>query len=79
MDKDGNESVVTTTYKLIFIDSARFMATSLLNLVDNRDCSCFLEYESVKGNSIKHKCLPCNQNYSNKIDEELKKETLKHI
>ena len=55
------------------------MATSLLNLVDNWDCKCFLEYESVKDNSIKHKCLPCNQNYSNKIDEELKKETQKHI
>ena len=55
------------------------MATSLLNLVDNWDCSCFLEYESVKDNSIKHKCLTCNQNYSNKIDEELKKETQKHI
>ena len=34
IDKDGNESVVTKSYKLKFIDSARFMAISLLNLVD---------------------------------------------
>ena len=35
IDKDGNESVVTISYKIKFIDSARFMATLLSNLVDN--------------------------------------------
>ena len=35
IDKDGNESVVIISYKIKFIDSARFMATSLSNLVDN--------------------------------------------
>ena len=34
-DKDGNETVKTTSYKLKFIDSARFMAGSVSNLVDN--------------------------------------------
>ena len=58
------------------------MSTSLSNLVDNltekihktncKVCDCFLQYESVKYNSIKHKCLSCNKNYSRKIDEELK-------
>ena len=58
------------------------MASSLSNFVDNlteeiheiksKDCDCFLEYESVKENSIKYKCLSCNKNYSNKTDEELK-------
>ena len=33
----------------------------------------FFEYESVKDNLIKYKCLSCNEDYSNKIDEELKK------
>ena len=33
--KDGNESVVTISYKIKFIDSASFMATSFTNLVDN--------------------------------------------
>ena len=66
-----------------FIDCARFMATSLSNLADNltegihkikcKDCDCFLEYESVKDNSIQFKCLCCDKICSNKIDEELKK------
>ena len=33
----------------------------------------FFEYESVKDNLIKYKCLSCNKDYSNKFDEELKK------
>ena len=60
IDKNGNESVVTISYKIKFFDRARFMATSLSNLVDNltegihktkfKDWNCFLEYESVKEN-----------------------------
>ena len=83
IDKDGNESVVTIFYKIKFIDSERFMATSLSNLVNNlierihkikcNYCDCFLEYESVKDNLLKHKCSSCNKDFSNKIDEELKK------
>ena len=55
-----NESFVTISYKIKFIDIARFMATSLSNLVDDlpegihkikcKDCDCFPEYESVKDN-----------------------------
>ena len=35
VDKDVNESVVTMSYEIKCIDSAKFMATSLSNLVDN--------------------------------------------
>ena len=35
IDKYGNESIVNISYKIKFIDSARFMASSLSNLVDN--------------------------------------------
>ena len=59
------------------------MASSLSNLVDNLTegihkikCKheCFLEYESVKDNLIKYKCLSCLlQDYSNKLDEKFKK------
>ena len=59
------------------------MATSLSSLVANltdgthkikcKDCDCFLEYESVKENSIKYKCTSCNKDYLNKINEELRK------
>ena len=59
------------------------MASSLSSLVENlveeihkikcKDCDCFLEYESVKDNLIKYKFLSCNQDYSNKLDKNLKK------
>ena len=59
------------------------MASSLSNLVENlsegihkikrKGCDCLLEYENVKDNLIKYKCLSCNKDYSNKTDEELKK------
>ena len=60
------------------------MTPSLSNLVDNvtegnrkikyKDYDyCLLEFENVKDNLIKYKCLSCKKDYSNKIDEELKK------
>ena len=59
------------------------MTSSLWNLVDIlaegihkikcKDCNCFLEYKSINDNLIKYKCLSFNRNYSNKIDEKLKK------
>ena len=71
------------SYKIKFIDSARFVANSLSSLVDNlaegihrikfKNCDRFLEYESVKENLIKYKWLSCNKEYSNKFDEKLKK------
>ena len=60
------------------------MASSLSNAVDNlaegihkikcKSCDFFFEYESVKDNLIKYKCVSCNKDYSNKLDEELKKQ-----
>ena len=38
-----------------------------------KDCDCFLEYENIKDNLIKYKCLSSNKDYSNKLDEKLKK------
>ena len=59
------------------------MISSLSNLVDNlaegihkikcNDCDCFLEYKSAKNNLIKYKFLSWNKDYSNKLDEKLKK------
>ena len=53
IDKFGNESFASTSYKIKFIDSARFMAPSLSSFVDNvtegihiikcKDCDFFLE------------------------------------
>ena len=89
IDKDGNKSVVTISRKVKLIDSGRFMTSSLSNLVDNladknhkvkgKDCDCFLEYESVKDNLVKYKCLSCNKDYSNKVDEDLKRDSRTHL
>ena len=78
-DKDGNEIVDTISYKIKFIDSVRFMASSLSNLIDNlterihkikcKGWDCFLEYKRVKGNLIIYKCLSCNKCYSKKLNE----------
>ena len=60
----------------------RFMATSLTKRVENlsegihkikcKDCGCYLKYGSVKNNLVKYKCLPCNKNYSEILNEDLK-------
>ena len=81
--KDGNESVETIAYKIKFIDSARFIGSSLKNPVDNlakgihkikcKYCDCFLEYEIVKDDLIKCKYLYCNEDYLSNLDEALKK------
>ena len=58
IDKEGNWNIITISYEIKFIDSARFMASSLSNLFDNlaegiykikcKDCDGFLEYKSVR-------------------------------
>ena len=89
IDKDGNGKVATISYIIQFIDSARFMTSLLSNAVDNlaevipkikwKYCDCFHEYESVKDNLIKHKCLSCNKDYLNKLDQKLKKDLRTHL
>ena len=61
----------------------RFMASSSSSIVDNltegihkikfNGCNCFFGYKSVKDNLRKHNCLSFNKDYTNKLDEELKK------
>ena len=63
--------VLLLILKIKFLNSARFIVSSLSNLVGNlaegihkikcKDCNCFLEYESFKGNLIKYKCLSCKK------------------
>ena len=61
--------------KVLSLYPARFMGGSLSNLVNDlakcKDCDCFLEYVSFKGNLIKYTFLSCNKDYSNKLDEKL--------
>ena len=46
--------------------------TEIIHKIKCKDCHCFFEYQSVKEQSIKCKCLSCNKDYSNNIDVELK-------
>ena len=66
IDMKRHENIITISYKIKFIDSARFIPSSLSNLVNNlakeihkikrKDCDFFLKCESVKNNLIKYKC-----------------------
>ena len=83
INKDGNKSVETISYKIKFIDSMRFMTNSLskvvvnltegINKIKSKECDCFLEYESINGNSIKYKCLSFDKDHFKKLDGDLKK------
>ena len=65
------------------------MATLLSNIADDlterihkikcKDYDCFLEYESVKDNLTKNKCLSCHKDYSNKLDKIFKKDIGTHL
>ena len=69
-------------YEIKFIDSARFIfvikscnnVAEGIHKIKYKDGNCFLEFTSVKDNLIKYKWLSRNKDYSNKIDEELKKQ-----
>ena len=41
--------------------------------IEYRNCECFFQYTSAKDDSIKYKCLYCNNSYQQMFDENLKK------
>ena len=83
VDKNGNDDIFTILCKIKFIDSAGFQASSLSTIFDNlakgihkircKVCNCFFQYNNVKDNLIKDKCLSCNKECLNKVNEEIKK------
>ena len=70
-------------YRLKFIDSFRFMSTSLSSLVDNlseklysdkcKDCKSELDYMSIKNNQLIFQCLECKKNYKKDYKELIKR------
>ena len=79
IDKDGNDKITKTSYKIKFIDSFRFMSSSLSSLIDNlsegvhsdncTDCKLCLDYMSIKDNHL-IRCFECKKNYKKDFNKE---------
>ena len=71
-DKYGNDKATKISYKIKFIDSCRFMSTSLQNLVSNLseglhndrciDCKSYLDYMKTKDEQLIFTCFRCKKN-----------------
>ena len=83
IDKDGNDKIMKTSYKIKFIDSFRFMSASLSNLADNlsealhsdkcTDCKSCLDYIITKDDQLTFRCFECKKNYKKDFNKELVK------
>ena len=72
---------IEITYKSKFIDSYKFMSSSLSKLVDNlsegihnnkcADCESCLDYVKTKNEKLLLKCFNCEQYYKKKFNKEL--------
>ena len=80
-DKYGNDKATKISCKIKFIDSCRFMSTSLSNLVSNLseglhndgclDCKSFLDYMTAKDEQLFFRCFTCKKNYEKDFNKEL--------
>ena len=73
------DKIIKISYKIKFIDSFRFMSTSLSGLVDNlleglhkcTDCKLHLDYMSIKDNQLIFRCFRFKKNYEKDFNKEL--------
>ena len=80
-DKYGNDKATKISCKIKFIDSCRFMSTSLSNLVSNLseglhndkciDCKSCLDYMTTKDEQLIFRCFRCKKNYEKDFNKEL--------
>ena len=71
--QDGNDKITKIPPKIKFIDSFRFMSSSLSSLLDNlseglhsdkcTDCKSCLDYMTTKDEQLIFKCSECKNNY----------------
>ena len=84
LKKENDEKI---KYKLKFIDSYRFMSTSLSNLVDNlsgvydKECKKCMERKKIrlncefigfKNSRLNYKCKECKKSYTKEADGSIK-------
>ena len=72
-DKNGNDKITKISYKIKFIDSYRFMSTSVSNLVCNLseglhndrciNCKSRLDYMAIKNEQLIFRCFSWKKNY----------------
>ena len=75
------DKIVKISYKIKFIDSNRFMSTSLSKLVDNlsegfhndkcKDCKSYLDYMTTKDEKLIFRCISCKKNYEKDFNKDL--------
>ena len=81
LKKKINNKDIEINYKIKFIDSCRFMLSSLSKLVDNlpegihnnkcSDCESNLDYIKIKNEKLLLKCFNCNTYYKKKFNKDL--------
>ena len=76
-DKNGNDKITKISHKIKFIDSCRFMSTSLSNLVSNLseglhndrciDCKSCVDYMTTKGEHLIFRSFRCKKNFNKEL------------
>ena len=79
--KIENKASIEINYKIKFIDSCRFMSSSLSKLVGNlsegihnnkcSDCESNFDYIKIKNEKLHLKCFNCNSYYKKKFNKDL--------
>ena len=79
--KKGNDKITKISYKIKFIDSYRFMSTSLSNLVSNLseglhnyrciNCKSSLDYMTTKDEQLIFRRFRCKKNYEKNFNSKI--------